>query len=296
MFFGRWQQEAGMAENLDFCGEMVRRDDPDRFFLSLLAPAQHRRAFWVLDALNIELSRIRETVTDPHVGLIRLQWWRDNIERIYEGQTISGNGVLAGLAETIRTYGLPADEFEHLLVAREMDLQDTLSVSLMNYASAIHGPLVRLKAKVLEDIAVPKNNSTDFCIPDERSDDPESMDSCLRRNANSYKSEVENVAVSYAVVGLIRAIPFHAAQGRVVVPGLSLNDIKPGSEKMKEVVRRIFNSLSLNPSPSLKKGRGKYFRAMGKLAWMYKQQIEKAGYDPFYVRPPAFKEIRLLFA
>jgi phytoene/squalene synthetase len=246
-----------MAENMDFCGDMVRRMDSDRFFLSLLAPVQHRRAFWALDALNIELSRICETVTEPQMGLIRLQWWRDNLDRIYAGQKIPGSGVLAELAETIRQYDLPANEFENLLTAREMDLEDVLPVSLAKYASAIHGPLVRLKAEVMED-----------------------------------KSEVENIAVSYAVVGLIRAIPFHAAQGRVVVPGLSLSDIKPDSEKMKDVVRREMNSvLQWNGGRA-----GKYFRATQKFARMYKLQIEKAGHDLFYVQPPAFKEIRLLFA
>ncbi len=61
-------------------GEIVRRHDPDRFFTSLFAPAERRGALWALYAFNHELARARESVREPMMALIRLQWWREVVE------------------------------------------------------------------------------------------------------------------------------------------------------------------------------------------------------------------------
>ena len=61
----------------DACAELVRRQDPDRFFADLFAPAAARPHLFALHAFNVEVGRIRETVSQPLPGEIRLQWWRD---------------------------------------------------------------------------------------------------------------------------------------------------------------------------------------------------------------------------
>ncbi len=61
-------------------GELVRQHDPDRFFTTLFAPQPQRDALWALYAFNHELARARETVREPMMALIRLQWWREIVE------------------------------------------------------------------------------------------------------------------------------------------------------------------------------------------------------------------------
>jgi 15-cis-phytoene synthase len=61
-------------------GEIVRRHDPDRFFTTLFAPAAKRETLWTLYAFNHELARANETVREPTMALIRLQWWREVVE------------------------------------------------------------------------------------------------------------------------------------------------------------------------------------------------------------------------
>lgn len=61
-------------------GEFVRRHDPDRFYTALFAPAEKRDALWALYAFNHELARARETVREPMMAMIRLQWWREVVE------------------------------------------------------------------------------------------------------------------------------------------------------------------------------------------------------------------------
>ncbi len=61
-------------------GELARSHDPDRFFTSLFAPEPVRPALWALYAFNHELVRARESVREPMMAMIRLQWWREVIE------------------------------------------------------------------------------------------------------------------------------------------------------------------------------------------------------------------------
>ncbi len=69
-----------MAEpkaELSACGRIVRENDPDRFFCTLFAPPAKREALFALYAFNHELARVAESVSEPMLGEIRLQWWRE---------------------------------------------------------------------------------------------------------------------------------------------------------------------------------------------------------------------------
>ena len=60
--------------------EAVRQHDPDRFFTALFAPADKRDALLALYEFNHELARARAMVSEPHLALIRLHWWREVLE------------------------------------------------------------------------------------------------------------------------------------------------------------------------------------------------------------------------
>jgi phytoene synthase len=59
---------------------IVRRHDPDRFLTALFAPPEHRDALLTLYAFDHELSRAPAVTSEPHMALIRLQWWREVVE------------------------------------------------------------------------------------------------------------------------------------------------------------------------------------------------------------------------
>ena len=56
---------------------IVRAADRDRYISALLAPADRRLDLMTLYAFDAELARIATTVSEPLLGEIRLQWWRD---------------------------------------------------------------------------------------------------------------------------------------------------------------------------------------------------------------------------
>ena len=66
-----------------YCKDLVERFDPDRYLCSLFAPAAVRPGLMALYAFNVEVAGIRESVTEPLIGQMRLQWWIDIMDSIF---------------------------------------------------------------------------------------------------------------------------------------------------------------------------------------------------------------------
>ena len=98
---------------------MLRRHDRDRFQTALFAPAAHREALFALYAFNYEIARVREAVTQPVLGQIRLEWWRENIAAAYQNGAIRRHPIVEKLTAAIRERELTRAYFERLIEARE---------------------------------------------------------------------------------------------------------------------------------------------------------------------------------
>src|SRR5499427_10031179 len=98
---------------------IVRRCDRDRFQTALFAPAARREALFALYAFNYEIARVRESVTEPMLGRIRLEWWRENIATAYEGGPVRRHPVVEPLTVVIRELALTREHFDRLIDARE---------------------------------------------------------------------------------------------------------------------------------------------------------------------------------
>jgi phytoene synthase len=107
----------------------VRRYDRDRFVTALFAPPAAREDLFTLYAFNSEIARIRETVSEPMLGQIRLQWWRDTLDCVCRGDP-THNPLADNLSELIRRQSLPRPLFDRLVEARELDMQDAPAETL----------------------------------------------------------------------------------------------------------------------------------------------------------------------
>ncbi len=171
----------------EHCARTVRELDRDRYIADLFAPAAQRKHLFALHAFSAEVARIRDTVSDPVLGEIRLQWWRDAL--------IAGGGghpVASALIETIRTFALPIAGFEGVIDARVFDLYDDQMPTrrdLEGYAGETASALIQLAAIVLAGGHDPR-----------------------------VASAAGHAGVAYAVTGLMRALPIHAARGQCYLP------------------------------------------------------------------------------
>jgi phytoene synthase len=104
-----------------FCADLVRAHDFERYASTLFVSADRRRALLALYAFNVEISRVREQVSQPLPGEIRLQWWTDMLAGSGHGG-VEGNPVAAELLLAIRTYSLPVAPLSRLIEEHLFDL------------------------------------------------------------------------------------------------------------------------------------------------------------------------------
>jgi phytoene synthase len=252
---------------LSYCAQEVREHDHDRYLTALFVPANRREAVFALYAFNAEVARTREAVSEPILGQIRLQWWREALEGIYQG-AVREHPVVEGLKDTVQNYGLARAPFETLLDARAADLDDAPPANLAAleaYAGATSGTLSGLAMTVLG-------------FPD-----------------GGPARAAQLVGTAWALIGLMRAVGFHAQSQRLYLPddllhGHSVDrrglfDLKP-SPALNQVVRDVTDRADglLTEARALK---GEIPRAarcgllLATLADRYLRDIARADYDPF---------------
>ncbi len=135
----------------DHCQDLVAKADKDRFLSCLFAPAEARPHLFALYAFNVEITRIREAVREPQVGLVRQQWWLDTIDDIYAGRT-PDHPVAKALVAAIAKGDLPKHALHNLVIAREFDLFDDPMPSradLEGYLGETSSSLIQMAALIL---------------------------------------------------------------------------------------------------------------------------------------------------
>jgi len=65
------------------CLIIARKFDSPSFTLQTFIPPSSRDAYLSIRALNIELARIPDLVSNQTVGALRMQFWRDNLTRVF---------------------------------------------------------------------------------------------------------------------------------------------------------------------------------------------------------------------
>jgi phytoene synthase len=179
--------------------KIARDGDPDRYASALFAPPRSREDLFALYAFNTELARIGERVSEPQLGEIRLQWWRDALERAAAGE-VTGNPVADAIGHTVRRCALSRASVAGLIDARSFDVSTKIMPDadvLATYLANTAGALFLLAAEI---------TSTG-------GHDGEPV--ALKPVANA-------AGTAYGLTGLMRAMPFHAARGRVDLPADAL--------------------------------------------------------------------------
>jgi phytoene synthase len=138
------------ADAAAFCADLVRGHDFARYASTLFVPAGERRALLALYAFNVEIFRIRDQVSQPLPGEVRMQWWTDLLAGMGHGG-VEGNPVASELQLAMRSFGLPAEPLSRLIDERRFDLYNdpmpTLA-ALEGYVQETSSSLFALAARI----------------------------------------------------------------------------------------------------------------------------------------------------
>lgn len=142
--------DAPYQSDAAYCASLVRGSDFERYAATLFTAPERRRALLAVFAFNIEVARIREQISQPLAGEIRLQWWSDLLAGMAHGDA-AGNPVAAELLQAIGEHGLPLEALERVVDAHRFDLYDepmptiaALETYLQDTASALFGLAARI--------------------------------------------------------------------------------------------------------------------------------------------------------
>jgi phytoene/squalene synthetase len=164
----------------------VRAADPDRYFASLFAPPHHRPYLHALYAFNHEVAHVAESVREPMLGAIRLEWWRETAEGAAKGAP-RPHEVARGLAALFADRDLALGDFEALVAARGFDSSSEHFAdfaAMENYLDATGGAVMRLAARILGG-------------------DP---------------AGTRDAALAYGLTGLLRSVGFHNRRHKLYLP------------------------------------------------------------------------------
>lgn len=136
---------------LGYCEDLVQQYEHNQHLCAKLGPGGGTyAATMALRAFNIETARIMDTTTNPHMGAIRIQWWRDAIESLYRGEQgvdLLSQPVVRVLWVMLRRFHLPKEYFLDCIDAREEDLSSTPPErvdDIVAYAERTQGALLNL--------------------------------------------------------------------------------------------------------------------------------------------------------
>ncbi len=128
----------------------IQRFDRDRYLCSLFAPEKERKALHSIYALNLELAKIPEITNEHMIRLIRLQWWREAIEEIFDNK-IRKHEVVEALADVIKNYQLQKDELLKIIDGREDDIENINNLNeIIKYVDSTAGDITVISAKILK--------------------------------------------------------------------------------------------------------------------------------------------------
>ena len=256
-----------MTPALSSVGALARAADYDRYLSTVFAPAARREALFALIAFNHEIARIPEAVSEPMLGRIRLQWWREVLDAVYAGEPARRHEVAVPLAETIRSCRLDRAPFDALLEAREDDLESECPADLAaleRHAAATGGSLTQLMVQAAGAHSGPALEAG------------------------------RQVGTAWALIGTLRAAPHAAAQGRVTLPadllakaGIAADDLRAGRgfERFAAVAQPVAGRAAdlLAAARQARRAVPRQCRSVlliARLADLYRVRLRRAAWDP----------------
>tara|TARA_R110002124_G_scaffold176168_12_gene344169 strand:- start:438 stop:1208 length:771 start_codon:yes stop_codon:yes gene_type:complete len=243
-----------------YCADLLRRSDPAQFSLCLFTPFPGREGLFNLYALLHEIRRIPHQATDPAAAQIRLKWWHDRIDDLYNETVPAGHPVLEAFLLTKPRQGKEALQNYIMAVQEMLFAEDT--AALFQTAEELKRLSDRLACYILD-------------IPVDEGADPSVF------------------AAADMLLGVTRRL---AEQKEPELPPEFWQDKDAVRKKIQDVKQSAGTARNAQKKISRsKKGRAVYLSQA--LAMQQLQQIEKAGYDLRDNRLtalPPFSTLRLL--
>ena len=136
---------------LDYCHQKTAESHSSFLSGFRFLSVEKRNAITVLYAFCRELDDVVDGCTDPNVAQITLNWWRSDLEKVFNNE-MPEHPVHQALKDIRAKFDLPKNEFEALIDGMQMDLEQARYGSfdeLKLYCYRVAGVVGCLIARIL---------------------------------------------------------------------------------------------------------------------------------------------------
>jgi phytoene synthase len=239
----------------------LRREDRDRFLTVLMSPATARDNLIALYLFNAEMARIPEGVTEPILGRMKVQWWRDVFTAIDAGKGApSGHPGALALQGLVQSHPTVRPWLDDMLDARDAQLENMGFAHMAALEAHVEKTAVRLAWASLRLLGVADEIS---------------------------RTAARDAAMGYALAGLLHAVPFHLRRGLNTMPqdlmaqdGVTTDGLMNGKDR--DAFRRVAAGIAAHAKAHVASAR------------MARRDVDKRGLAVFQWATMASGVLRML--
>ncbi|MFW2374653.1 MAG: presqualene diphosphate synthase HpnD [Gammaproteobacteria bacterium] len=103
-----------------YCQEKTSKSGSSFYYSFLFLPKLKRRAITALYAFCREVDDVVDEVRDEHIARTKLNWWRDEVRRMYQGQ--AQHPVTKAMQALLTEFNLAEEYLLEIIDGMEMDL------------------------------------------------------------------------------------------------------------------------------------------------------------------------------
>jgi NADH dehydrogenase [ubiquinone] 1 alpha subcomplex assembly factor 6 len=196
----------------------VRKHDYEGYLLHPFFPKETQGDYLSLRAFYVELASVFDkSGSNALIGKMKLQWWRDVVKAMSEGKS-TRHPIALALFEASQRSHLAPYHLKRIIDARETELENPTHFtvdSLTAHAESTSSTMLYLLLSVLRLNAKSGDKAYSFANlsrPHDHSPAADPYDPDTLAHAASH------LGVAQTIATLLRALPFHASHGRLVVP------------------------------------------------------------------------------
>ncbi len=106
-----------------YCQQKAAQSGSSFYYSFLFLPPERRQAITALYAFCREVDDVVDECHDVQVAQAKLDWWRNQIRQVFEGQPQHPVGL--ALQDVVKHFNLPREQLLEIIDGMQMDLQQT---------------------------------------------------------------------------------------------------------------------------------------------------------------------------
>jgi len=193
----------------EYCQEQAASSGSSFYYSFLFLPSDQRQAITALYAFCREVDDIVDECSDPSIAITKLNWWRDEITRVFHGTAQHPVGI--ALSKFTKKFCLDEKHFHSIIDGMLMDTQQTRYTNfkeLETYCYRVAGVVGLLAIKI-------------FGYRDPAT-----------------QQYAEDLGLAFQLTNILRDVKEDASRGRIYLP---LDELSRFNVTEKDIIAGQFN-------------------------------------------------------